>query len=117
MNERLRGEPAGLPLEIDVEAFARLRHGDPPPAVIDVREPWEAGICGFPEAELVPLATLPDRLRDLPGGRPMIVVCHTGRRSLHAVEFLRASGLVNSASLRGGVEAWALRVDPTMARY
>ena len=117
MSDRSAGEPALPPLEIEVEAFDRLRSRHPAPAVIDVREPFELEICGFAEALPMPLATLADRVRDIPRDRRVIVVCHAGRRSLRAVEFLRARGITNSSSLKGGVEAWALRIDPTMARY
>lgn len=115
-----RPSPAGRverPLEIEVEAFDRLRREGPVPAVIDVREPWEAMICGLPEAVLVPLGGLAERLDEIPEDRDVVVVCHAGRRSLDAVAFLRSRGLERSMSLRGGLETWALRIDPTMPRY
>lgn len=117
MSQPPADRPVDAPLEVEVEAFARLRQQAPPPTVVDVREPWEAEICGFPEAELIPLGTLARRLEDIPRDRPVIVVCHAGRRSLRAVEFLRTHGIADSSSLKGGVEAWALRIDSSMARY
>jgi rhodanese-related sulfurtransferase len=47
----------------------------------------------------------------------VVTVCHTGVRSLTAARFLREAGIPRARSLRGGVEAWARRVEPTMARY
>jgi rhodanese-related sulfurtransferase len=105
------------PLEIGPEELAGLRDGAEPYALLDVREPWELEICGFPEAIALPLGTLAGRERELPRDRRLIVVCHSGRRSLLATRHLRQQGLDRAINLRGGVEAYALEVDPTMARY
>ena len=111
--------PAGhaLPPEIEPAALARLRQGAEPYAVLDVREPWELAICGFAEAIPLPLGALAGREHELPRDRPLIVVCHHGRRSLLATRHLRQCGLVHAVNLRGGVEAYALEVDRAMARY
>ena len=82
-----------------------------------MREPWELAICGFPEALHLPLGELAGREHELPRDRPLIVFCHTGRRSLLATQYLRRLGLSEAVNLRGGVEAYALEVDPSMARY
>jgi rhodanese-related sulfurtransferase len=111
------GEREPIPLEIDARTFHGVRASGGGHAVVDVREPWEVEICGFPEAVAIPLQQLPGRLDDLPPGSPLVVVCHSGQRSLRAAEFLRAHGLAHATSLSGGVEDWALTVDPTMPRY
>ena len=49
--------------------------------------------------------------------RAVIVYCHHGIRSMRAVNWLRARGFHHSFSLRGGIERWALEVDPSLARY
>lgn len=105
------------PLEVEPADVAVWRSGRSPPVILDVRETWELQICGFPEAIHVALGELPGREAELPTDRPLVVVCHTGRRSLLATRHLRARGLRLATNLRGGVDAWALEVDPTMARY
>jgi rhodanese-related sulfurtransferase len=109
--------PPALPLEIDPAALAGLRRGPQPYALLDVREPWELEICGFVEALHLPLGALSGRERELPDDRPLVVICHRGHRSLLATRHLRQRGLARAVNLRGGVEAYALEVDPTMARY
>jgi rhodanese-related sulfurtransferase len=106
-----------LPLEIGPAELAALRAGQADYALLDVREPWERAICGFAEALSLPLGTLAGREDELPRDRPLIVVCHTGRRSLLATRHLRALGVAQAVNLRGGVEAYAVEVDPAMARY
>jgi len=106
-----------LPPEIEPGALAGLRQGAEPYALLDVREPWELEICGFPEAIHLPLGTLAGREHELPRDRPLVVVCHHAQRSLLATRYLRQRGLARAVNLRGGVEAYALEVDPAMARY
>lgn len=108
---------ADPPLEIDPQHLAELRAAGEPLAILDVREPWELAICGFAEAIGVPLGELAGREAELPRDRLLVVVCHTGRRSLLATRHLRQLGMARVTNLKGGVEGWALTVDPAMPRY
>jgi adenylyltransferase/sulfurtransferase len=38
-------------------------------------------------------------------------------RSARAQGYLKAQGYANVINLTGGIDAWALQVDPTMKRY
>lgn len=105
------------PLEIAPQQLAQLRAAGAPLAILDVREPWELAISGFPEAIHVPLGELAGREAELPRDRPIVVVCRSGRRSLLATRHLRGQGLDKVTNLAGGIEAWALTVDPKMPRY
>ncbi len=46
------------------------------------------------------------RAGDLPTGRPVLVMCHSGGRSAVAAERLRALGMDNIVDVRGGFNAW-----------
>jgi rhodanese-related sulfurtransferase len=109
------GDPP--PLEIAPFELARLRSRPGGCAILDVREPWEIAICALPEAVQVPLDRLVERAESLPRDRVLVVVCHAGVRSLIAAQHLRASGFDRVTSLRGGLDAWALEIDPDMPRY
>jgi rhodanese-related sulfurtransferase len=85
--------------------------------VVDVREPLEWQICRIEPSVLIPLGALEARASELDSRRPIVVVCHTGVRSLRAAVALRAAGFLQARSLAGGVDAWATRIDPTMPRY
>lgn len=108
---------SGLPLEIDVRPLDQERRAGTPFVLVDVREPVEWQICRIEGSVLIPLATLPQRLAEVPCDAEVVTVCHTGQRSLAAAKFLRGAGVARARSLRGGVEAWAAMVDPAMARY
>jgi adenylyltransferase/sulfurtransferase len=85
--------------------------------VIDVREPHEWEIAHIDGARLIPLGQLPDRLGELDGHAEIVTYCHKGVRSMKALEILRGAGFGKVRSLAGGVDAWASRIEPGMARY
>ncbi|MGH7526613.1 MAG: molybdopterin-synthase adenylyltransferase MoeB [Gemmatimonadales bacterium] len=85
--------------------------------VIDVREPHEWEIAHIDGARLIPLSQLPDRLGELDGHAEIVTHCHHGARSMKALEILRGAGFGRVRSLAGGIDAWAEKVEPGMARY
>jgi molybdopterin/thiamine biosynthesis adenylyltransferase/rhodanese-related sulfurtransferase/molybdopterin converting factor small subunit len=85
--------------------------------VIDVREPHEWEIAHIEGARLIPLSQLPDRLGELDGHAEIVTHCHHGARSMKALEILRGAGFSKVRSLAGGIDAWAERIEPGMARY
>jgi len=99
---------------------ARRAHQAGEALLIDCRRPDEHALCRIEGATLAPLdelGTVVDDLRDAAAGRPVIVYCHTGRRSLRAAAFLRAQGFEDAKSMAGGIELWALDIDPSVPRY
>lgn len=89
----------------------------PAPLVLDVREPWELAICGIAGSRAMPMRTVPEQWAALDDAAPVVVVCHHGMRSQQVAMFLERQGFSAVFNLRGGVEAWAIEVDPAMARY
>ena len=85
--------------------------------LLDVRSSQEWDICHIDGAHLIPLPDLSSRVDELPGGKKIVTICHTGRRSLTALNLLKGAGIKNVQSLKGGVEEWANKIDPQMARY
>ena len=74
-------------------------------SLVDVRDPEEIATdpLGAPARE-IPASQIVAR-QAVFAGRPMLLVCATGRRSDHAVSFLREKGLLNVRSLAGGLNA------------
>ena len=91
--------------------------GSDPPVLLDVREPEEVEIVAMPQALRVPLSQLELGIRSLDRAAQYVVVCHHGIRSAHAATFLRERGFTQVANLLGGIDAWAVEVDPSMPRY
>ena len=103
-------------LEISPKELQAAR-GGVGPLVLDVREPHEFEIVHLEGSHLIPLRELPARLAELTAHRDIVALCHHGMRSLQAVELLRGAGFGSARSLAGGIDAWAVEVDPAMARY
>jgi adenylyltransferase/sulfurtransferase len=47
----------------------------------------------------------------------MVVHCKSGMRSQKAIAFLRQQGFTRLKNLKGGILAWAERIDPNVAKY
>jgi rhodanese-related sulfurtransferase len=95
--------------EIDVAELAKLRAEGAP--LIDVREPDEYETAHVPGATLIPLATVPDNLDQVPSDEPVYVICAKGGRSLRAAEFYRANG-IEAVNVAGGTTAWVDAGEP-----
>ena len=104
--------------EITAEAYAKLRHEDKAPLLLDVREPWEVHTAGLPEAKLMPMGEIPSRAhQELDPDQPIVVLCHHGARSLSVTMWLRNQGFEHVQSLAGGIDRWSRSIDPTVPRY
>ena len=94
---------------LETDELSALLDGPSPPLVIDVRGPAEfTGPLGhIGEARNIPLDQIPAHAADLLGEqRPLVMVCHTDRRSAAAADHLRRAGGAEVAVLRGGMVAW-----------
>lgn len=112
----VRPERTGaVPLLSAAELRAAL-DGPDPPTVVDVRRPTEGRFGGLPRAVRIPFPDLPDRLRDLPAGRPVVVVDRSGMDARRAAALLVARGL-SAAALEGGLDEYARLEDPTVPRF
>ena len=85
--------------------------------VLDVREPWECAIVSLPGTVNIPLAQVPQRLKELDAGRELIAMCKSGGRSRRAAEYLQTAGFQRVANLTGGIDAWARDIDPSLPTY
>lgn len=104
------------PFQIEVETLAAMRR-DGEVALLDVRESWEVELCAIEGSIYIPLGDIPARMGELPSDRPLVVICHHGMRSAHAVSWLHGNGFDRAINLSGGIDSWARRVDPTMKVY
>lgn len=85
--------------------------------LLDVREDWEVDICFIKGALHIPLSELSGRVSELPKEVPLAIICHHGVRSRHAGIFLEEYGFKHVFNVRGGIDIWALEVEPDMTRY
>ena len=92
------------------------------PVLLDVREPWETQLAALPqqadvEVVLMPMRAIPARYLELNRERPVICMCHHGVRSMQVAHFLHQQGFQHIANVMGGINAWAMELDPTIPVY
>ena len=89
-----------------------------PPLLLDVREPVELQMASIEGALHIPMGDIPMRAnQELDPDAHIVVVCHHGARSLNVTNWLRQQGFEKVQSMRGGIDAWARRVDPKVPVY
>ena len=118
------GLPEGYPFRDDWEVTPRqvkemLQHGGEDFLLIDCRTPQECGIAQIEGAWLLPLQELSSRITELEqhADKKIVVHCHHGGRSLKMAMALRQQGFEGVMSMAGGIDVWAVDIDPTLARY
>ncbi len=98
------------------ELAARLKESDPP-LLLDVRSEVETQVSALPDAQVIPLGQLLERLNEIDKGRAVVVFCRNGTRSRRALRILKENGFNQVKNLSGGINAWAKDVDPNINQY
>jgi adenylyltransferase/sulfurtransferase len=98
------------------ELKARLDQGNHI-RIIDVREPHEWEISHIAGAQLIPLNSLAEHMNELDSAEDIVLQCKTGGRSARALDLLRTAGFRKLKNLKGGINAWARDVDPSLPTY
>ena len=100
-----------------------LQDERPDPLLVDVREYAELELARFPAEVLhwplsrsdVWLESVPQTMSD---GRPVVVICHAGVRSIHlGLWLLQQMPDLEVWNLVGGIDAWSVHVDSSVPRY
>ena len=86
-------------------------------AFVDVREAWEHDTSRIEGSVLIPLREIPISLETLRKAGAIVLFCHHGMRSLDAAAWLRSQGIEDARSMSGGIDRWAVEVDPKVPRY
>jgi molybdopterin/thiamine biosynthesis adenylyltransferase/rhodanese-related sulfurtransferase len=85
--------------------------------IIDVREPHELEISRIENTELIPLGQLASHMSELNSADEIVLICKAGTRSARALEILHSAGFRKLKNLKGGINAWAREVDPSLPIY
>ncbi len=107
--------------QITVEELAQRLPGPPELQLLDVREPWELTAVSLPGFINLPLSEFSEWAGDLPTRldphQETLVLCHHGMRSAQMCQWLVSRGFTEVKNITGGIEAYAVLVDPTLPRY
>ena len=81
--------------------------------LVDVREPNEIALEGYPDAVILPLSRFdPGAIPD-PQGKQVVFACRSGRRSVTAALVAQDAGFPYKSHLAGGILAWKAAGLPT----
>ena len=103
--------------EISVQDLSEKQAAGEAFFLLDVREPHEFELCNIDGATLIPMGQVPQRLAEIPQDQPIVVQCHHGGRSARIVQYLQSQGFKDVSNLVGGIDKWAVQINPEMARY
>jgi hydroxyacylglutathione hydrolase len=108
---------AGLPVEGLAQLPVPELNARLPPRdfqLLDVRTPpeWDQG--HLQGARYLFLGELPQKLKELPRDKPVVVYCASGYRSSLAASILRAGGFTAATNVPGGYQAWTAAGFPTV---
>jgi adenylyltransferase/sulfurtransferase len=112
-------QPANIPLEIDCKSVRTKLDAKVDFLLLDCREADEYQKVHIDKAKLVPMSVIQDRVGELDAykQKEIVVHCHHGGRSLKVTHWLRSQGFADVKSMAGGIDQWAVEIDPKLVRY
>jgi len=104
-------------MEITVKELKRLIDSGTQVRLVDVREQYEYNFCHIEGSTLIPIGQIWARVNELNPENEYVFYCHVGERSAWAVNLLRQRGFKKVKNLKGGIDQWAVEIDPSTPRY
>ncbi len=107
------------PIEVDVATVHQKQKDGQELILIDCREEREYQVANISGAILMPMSDWQNQIPKLEAfqGKPIVVHCHHGGRSLRVASWLRDNGFPDAQSMSGGIDEWSTTIDPTVPRY
>ena len=88
---------------------------------VDVREAWELELAKLEGFKHVPLSEFADWSNNIQARldpeKETIVLCHHGVRSAQMCQWLQTQGFAQVKNVVGGIDAYAIVVDPSIPQY
>ncbi|XP_048352360.1 adenylyltransferase and sulfurtransferase MOCS3 [Sphaerodactylus townsendi] len=124
---------------VSVEEYRKILDSNIPHILVDVRPKVEVDICRLAQAVFVPLSKLQEKdegclqllvqricearqMSSENSAFPVYIICKLGNDSQKAVKILQGlscpgSGLISVKDIKGGLMAWATKIDPEFPQY
>ena len=113
----MTSEAADRALQIEPRKLAdRMGRGEKA-YLLDVRTREEYNAVKIDGAHLFTQEMMQEILSKWPRENLVVVYDHQGTRSMDAAAYFQGQGFENVKSLRGGIDAWSVEVDPKLPRY
>lgn len=102
---------------IQPRELAGLLQRDPSVKLVDIRSREEYQAVHIAGSILLSQDAMRSLMASGSNTEPIVIVDHQGKNGLDAAAYFIGHGLRNVRCLRGGIDAWALEVDPKVRRY
>ena len=113
----ISSEAADRAMQIEPrELSERLTSGEKV-QLLDVRTREEFDSVKIPDAQFFTQEMMQEILGNWSRENLVVIYDHQGARSMDAAAYFQGHGFENVKSLRGGIDAWSVEVDPTLPRY
>jgi hydroxyacylglutathione hydrolase len=89
------------------QAYERIEAGEDL-LILDVRKEGEWRGCRVPGAQHIFVGHLPRRLAEVPGDRPVAVMCSSGFRGSLGASILQSAGYRDVCNILGGMHGWKM---------
>lgn len=108
-----------ISMEVDCQTVKARQSSDDTFLFLDCREQVEYDKVRIDGAVLLPMSQMAERVGELETHRDsdIIIHCHHGGRSMQVAMWLRQQGFTKAQSMAGGIDAWAIEIEPGMTRY
>jgi rhodanese-related sulfurtransferase len=104
-------------MQIGPNDLAGRLKSDPSVRLIDVRTREEFDAVHIEGAVLLSQDLMQEILAQWDRRALLAVIDHHGTRSMDAAAYFAGHGFEEARSVRGGIDAWSIEVDPTLPRY
>lgn len=113
----LTSDAADRAMQIEPQELADRLVAKEPIQLLDVRTREEFDAVKLPGAHLFTQEFMQEILGHWSREKLLVVYDHQGARSMDAAAYFQGHGFGNVKTLRGGIDAWSVEVDPTLPRY
>jgi rhodanese-related sulfurtransferase len=104
-------------LQISPEELATALRDDPTARLIDVRTREEFDAVHIDGAVLLSQELMQEIIAQWDRRALLALIDHRGTRSMDAAAYFAGHGFEKARSVRGGIDAWSIEVDPDLPRY
>jgi rhodanese-related sulfurtransferase len=113
----VESEAAERAMQIEPRELADALADNQAIRLLDVRTREEHDAVKIDGAELFTQDSMQTIMSTWPKKDLLVIYDHQGTRSLDAAAYFQGHGFENVKSLRGGIDAWSVEVDPKIPRY
>lgn len=85
--------------------------------LFDIRTREEFDAVHIPGSRHFDQELMQEIMSSWPKNDLLVLIDHTGTRTLDAAAYFAGHGLTNVKGLRGGIDAWSAEIDSTLPRY